>query len=119
MTEQEILSEKPINMVQVREELQKIQKREKELNYRANKTFEYLKSFVKLNAKEAEEIYDKIQKLNIPRLKDMHIHKIIDLMPAKPEELKVILQGYTITVTQENMKKITDIVAKYLPKKKK
>jgi len=36
----------------------------------------------------------------------LHIIKIIDVMPKNVEELKAMLQSYTITVNNENLKKI-------------
>ena len=119
MANLEVISEKPMNIIQVKDELQKIQKKEKELNYRAGKTYEHLKAVARISTKDSEEIYSKIEKLDIPRLKESHIHKIIDIMPERMEEVKVVLQDYPITVTQENMKKIADIVADYIPGKKK
>jgi DNA-directed RNA polymerase subunit F len=102
----EILKEEPITMAAMKAELENIKKRDEELNFRANKTEEYLAQFDLPNDKKVEEIIKKIEGLKIPRLKDFHIVKIIDLMPKTVEEMKGILQGYTITVTQDNMKKI-------------
>jgi DNA-directed RNA polymerase subunit F len=67
--------------------------------------------------KKAEELKEKIEKLAIPRLKDEHIIKITDLMPANVEVLKVLLQAYTITVTQENLKKIVGVVQEFASEK--
>lgn len=117
MVKPEILDEMPINMVQVNEELSKIKKRDKELNFRASRTEEYLKQLVKLDSKKASELYSKLESLNIPRLKDIHIHKIIDIMPTTLESLKVVLQGYTLTVNNENLKKIVNVVNEYAEKK--
>lgn len=108
-----VLSETPISMAEVREELSKIKKRDEELGVRAGKTEDYLNEFCKLDIKKARELYEKVEKLNIPRLRDQHIWKIIDLMPKNVEELKVILQAYTISVSNENVKKIADIVKEY------
>ena len=115
MADMQIVSEVPINMYQLKKELEKIKKRDKELNFRANKTEEYLHQ-VLADAKEGD-LFEKIQKLNIPRLKDQHMHKIMDLMPTTVNELKVILQGYTITVSNESMKKIIDTINEFLEKK--
>jgi len=87
-----IMSEEPINIVELREELNKIKKRDKELGFRTNKAIDYLNDFVTLKPEEAKKLYDEIVKLNVPRLKDVHVHKIIDLMPSTVDELKVILQ---------------------------
>jgi DNA-directed RNA polymerase subunit F len=68
--------------------------------------------------KDAEEIFEKIQKLNIPRLKDVHIYKLIDLMPQNLVEIKNIVQSYSLTVTNDNLEKLLEILAEYLPKRK-
>ncbi len=111
-----IISEEPINLVDLKKELEKIKKRDSELGFRTTKAIEYLNDFVKIKQADSKKLYDSIEKLNIPRLKNIHIHKIIDLMPLSMEELKVILQGYTITVTKENMEKIIKVVVEYSKK---
>jgi len=111
----EILSETPINASQLKEELAKIKQRDKELNFRAAKTEEHL-DHIGAN-KNAEAIFDKITKLNIPRLRDQQTHKIIDIMPMTIKDLKVVLQGYTINISNENMKKIVDAIAAFVGKK--
>ncbi|MBI1971126.1 hypothetical protein HYS47_05230 [Candidatus Woesearchaeota archaeon] len=105
-----VLSEAPVTMVELSEELQKIKKRDGELNFRANKTEEYLTQFVQLKPSEAKELFKKIQELNIPRLKDDHITKMMDILPKTVEEVKSIISSYPITVSAENCKKIADIV---------
>jgi DNA-directed RNA polymerase subunit F len=113
-----IISEEPMNMATVKVELEKIRKRDTELNIRANKTDEYIKQCFVIKKKEAEELYEKISKMEISRLRDIHINKIIDIMPGTNEELKSILSGYTISLSGENLKKILEAVAEYLPQKK-
>lgn len=117
MGKPKILSEKPISMVELKDEVKKIKNRDEELSFRVGKIEEYLNIFVKLSLKQAKELEDKIKKLNIPRLKDTHIKKMVDVLPANLEQLKVVLQGYTLTVTQDNMKKIVAVVAGYRPEK--
>ncbi|MBI2137191.1 hypothetical protein HYU12_01585 [Candidatus Woesearchaeota archaeon] len=51
-----------------------------------------------------------IRKLDVPRLRDEHIIKIVDLMPRSVDELKIIMQGSVVTISAENMKKIVDAV---------
>lgn len=118
MTEAKILEEKPISMAQLKEELKDIKKRDTELSFRAAKVTEQLDSFHTVKTKEADEIYEKIEKLNVPRLKNIHIYKIIDLLPSNLIELKNIIQGYGLSVTNENLEKILKIISDYLPKKK-
>jgi len=118
MGKPQIISEEPMSMVELKEEIKKIKKRDKEPSFRVGKMEEYLNIFVNLTPEQEKELEAKINKLNIPRLKSEHIKKIIDILPINIEQLKVVLQGYTITVNQENMKKIIAVVSEYLPKKK-
>ena len=115
MGDTQIISETPINIYQLKKELERIKKRDNELNFRANRTEEYLNQVAAI--KNAEELFEKLVKLNIPRLKEQHIHKIIDITPTTLNELKVVLQGYTLTLNNESMKKIVDIINEFLEKK--
>jgi len=112
MPDMQIVSETPMNMYQLKKELEKIKKRDNELNFRVNRTEEYLQQVLTL--KNADELFDKLMKLNIPRLKEQHVHKIIDIAPTTMNELKVILQSYTITVNNDAMKKIVDTLTDFL-----
>ena len=47
-----------------------------------------------------------ISKLAINRLKDEHICKVVDLLPKTPNELKLVLQGYGLSLTNEASNKI-------------
>jgi DNA-directed RNA polymerase subunit F len=114
----EVLEKKSMNMSSLKEELAEIKKRDGELSFRGAKTEEYVTEFVSLKPKQAEELYKKIEALNIPRLKDSYINKIIDMLPASIPELKVVMQGYALPITNENLKKIVDAVADHIPKKK-
>jgi DNA-directed RNA polymerase subunit F len=106
-----ILSEKPVTMAEVKSDLEKIKKKSEELNFRANKTYSYLQDFSTISEKKAKDLYATIEKLNIPRLKEEHIVKIIDTLPKYKEEVKSLLSGYTITVSTESAKKIADAVS--------
>lgn len=117
MAKPQTIEEKPLTMAEVKEELERIKKRDTELNYRGKKTEEYLNFFVTMKAKEAKELYKKIEGLQIPRLREIHITKIVDILPAKPEMVKVIFQGQPITISEESAKKIANAVKEYTEKK--
>ncbi len=108
-----ILEELPLNGADLKSALEGIQKRDGELSFRGNKTLEYLNQLNLPTHKKAEELKKKLEELNIPRLKDVHVHKIIDVLPKYVEDLKVLLQGYTITVKDEHLKKILEVVAEF------
>jgi DNA-directed RNA polymerase subunit F len=56
--------------------------------------------------------------LKISRLKDEFIIKIIDTMPATVDDLKALLQGYVVSINQEDMKKVIAAVNEFIPAKK-
>lgn len=105
-----IVKENPITMVELKEEIEKIKKRDKEPNLRVQKTEEYINLFAHLKPEKEKELKEKITKLDIPRLKEEHIKKIIDILPIDIEDLKSLLQGYTITVSKENIQKIVEVI---------
>ena len=116
MADTQIISETPINTYHLKKEIERIKKNQDELNFRANKTEEYLQQ-TSSGIKNAEELFEKIMKLNIPRLREQQVHKIIDILPATANELKTVLQGYTLTLNNESMKKIVDAVKEFSEKK--
>ena len=110
MTNPIIIEEVPITISSLKDELENIKKKKNELGFRSSKTLEYLSQFKHIERKKSDEIISKIQKLSIPRLKDQHIYKIIDVMPNSLEELKSLLQGFTLTVSNDNLKKIMETI---------
>ncbi|MFT4310449.1 MAG: hypothetical protein ACMXYC_02355 [Candidatus Woesearchaeota archaeon] len=101
-----VVSVTPLSMVDAYKEIKKIKKTDEELNFRAAKTEEYLKELTLLKDKQAKELYQAIVALEIPRLKDEHIVKILDVMPKTKEDLKMILANNTITIKDDNITKI-------------
>ncbi len=118
MSQPEILEKRPLNLALVRESLKRIRKRDNdELNFRATRTEEYVNEVTRLKAKEAKELVEKLEAMEIPRLKHEVIHKIADVLPKNEKHLKVLLQSYTLAVSTENQKKIMSVVEEFLPKK--
>lgn len=83
-----------------------------ELNFRANKTLEYLQQVPTIKTKDGKKLVEELQKLEIPRMKELHIHKLVDTQPATMEELKSVLSAYTLTVSKENLEKIHEVLSK-------
>jgi len=108
-----IISETPLTMVDTAEKLKKIEKRDGELTFRANKAKEYFACFNKLKPKQCIELKEKIEGLNIPRLKDKHIAKLIDIFPVDSDSVKIVLSNEPITVKEEDIKKIASVFAEY------
>ncbi len=108
----EIIDEKPITLVEVKKRLEEIEKRT-ELTTRAKKTKDYLKNFANLSLKEVKELKKKIEDLNIARLKEKQIVKIIDIFPKDLESLKLIFSEEALSIKQEDLKKILAVLKEF------
>ena len=115
--EPRVLSQSPITTAELKAEIVRIVKRDKTPNIRVTKLEEYLNFFVEASAERAEELKKKLEKLSISRLRPEHICKIIDIMPKTPEELKIALQGYAISLPNESLNKIAETINEFLEKK--
>jgi len=74
-------------------------------------TKSFVKQFVKSNVKTSKEMRDELEKLDLIKLKDWHIVKIIDFMPQDIADLAKILPG--VSLSQDEADKILAIVKKY------
>ncbi len=113
MSKLEILEKSPMNIVEVKQEIERIHKEDEELNFRAQKTEEYAQELAKLKPKQAKELFGKLMGLDIPRFREQHAHKMIDLMPRTEKRVKQILTGYHMTVKSDDVKRITETLAEF------
>ncbi len=113
MPEIDVINEKPITMLEMKQKLEEIEKRDKELNFRAKKVKEYLDIFVGKDYKEHNELKKKLIELKISRLKDRHIAKILDIMPKDLDSLKILFSGENITIKQEDLENILKVVKEW------
>ena len=118
MTKPQIVNKQPISLADVKDIIKKVHERDGELSFRAGKTEEYVNDVVVLSKTKSAELAKKITELEIPRLKDHQILKIVDVLPSSDEELRILLSGFNITVSKDNLKKIMGVVDDYLPEKK-
>ena len=113
MSDPQILDKQAIGMAELQDEMEKIEERDEELSFRAGRTMEYIKAFENLSVDDYKEIKEEIEDLDVPRLKEKHIIKITDFMPDSVEELRILLDGYTLTVTDDNLEKIVDVLKEH------
>lgn len=114
MPDLKIVSEVPLSLVDTKEKILAIQSREGELGSKASKSLDYLTTFAHLDKSKADKLVSEISKLNIPRLRDRHIVKIIDILPHDLDSLKVVFTGDNITIKPEDMKRILDVIKENL-----
>ncbi len=110
MPEIEVINEKPICLVEVKEKVDLISKRDQSLTEKATKTLEYINKLIKKTEKEVNEIKAKTASSGITRLKEKHIIKILDISPKDMESLKTIFATEPITLKQEDLNKILECI---------
>lgn len=71
----------------------------------------YLDKFSSLKPEKAKELREELEELDILRLKDKHIVKIIDILPETASEINKISPG--LALDEEENNKILEIVKKY------
>ncbi|MBS3153442.1 hypothetical protein J4426_02675 [Candidatus Woesearchaeota archaeon] len=104
----DLVEEKPLSLAEMKEKLEQMRKRDKELEARAQKTEEYLHRFV--DEKKSKDLAKKLEGLGIARLRDRHIKKIMDLMPKDMDSLKMLFSGENLTLKQEDLDKIISVI---------
>ena len=109
-----ILSESAMSMSEVKAVLEKVKKKEGELNFRAQKTLDHLIHAKPLAPKKAQELYDKIVKLEVSRMREQYIKKLIDTLPTKEKDAKLILQGFNVTIASKDLKEIVAVINEYV-----
>jgi len=103
-----ILEEKPLTLIEVSEELGKVKKRDETLSPRSLKVEEYAHKFKVGELVVVQDLRQKLQALDILRLKEKHIVKLLDLMPEDLESLKIIFAGEDLTLKQEDLQKVLE-----------
>ncbi|MBI4151665.1 hypothetical protein HY496_01730 [Candidatus Woesearchaeota archaeon] len=114
MTNPQHIEAKPMTLVDVKDALEEMQKRDSELNFRSNKAKEYVDHFATMSAQKKEELLKKLQNLNLTRLREEHFTKIIDFLPKTANELKVVLQAYPLSLPKKDQDSIVAAVAEIL-----
>ena len=104
-----IIQKKYIPMVEAKEYLKKS---DREI-YGQKMAYEYVKSFSKIKPKDAKKLIDELNGLNIAKLKEEFIIKIVDILPGSLDELRTILSSSSIPFKNEEIKKIFEIISKY------
>lgn len=114
MTYIKLINEQTLNMVELKGKLDSIEKRDGKLSSRGEKAKEYFNYSLDIDNKKANELKDKLSKLEIPRLRERHFNKILDIMPKNEDMIKAIFVGENITIRSEDITKILETVKEYV-----
>jgi DNA-directed RNA polymerase subunit F len=82
-----------------------------EIRYERRKATEHTTKFAKGRAKESRALINEL--LGLPKTKELIAIRIADLMPKSPNEVRAIYAKERFTLTEADIEKILDCVAKY------
>lgn len=71
----------------------------------------FIKKFIKIKKAKAEELRKKLKALELMKVKDKHIAKIIDLMPENREDLNKIF--IDVSLNEDEAQKIVNTVKEF------
>lgn len=97
----QILSSEYVPLVTVKKVLKK--KKKEEMTYEQKMALEHAEEFSKVEEKEASKIINDLKALNIAKLKEELIIKIVDVMPQNRDELKLILSASKLSFKDEEL----------------
>jgi DNA-directed RNA polymerase subunit F len=109
MVDYELIEEKFVAAAKVKEVLEQ----RKELSYEQKLALEHAKEVARLSPKQAEQLIQELKALEMRKLKDEIIVKLVNLLPRDVEDLKVLLLGTKVTFKTEELEKIIEILKKY------
>jgi DNA-directed RNA polymerase subunit F len=72
---------------------------------------EFIKKFVKLNPKEAKELRKELMDLNLVKMNETNICKLIDILPERPEEVNKIFVD--VSLDENETKQILDAIKEF------
>jgi len=104
-----IKSSESLSMAEAKEILQEKDQEDPKIK----KVMAHIKKFSKLKPEKAKALKKEIMDLNIVKLKNRHISKIIDIMPEDNDDLKKIFVGEDITLDQNESTNILTAVKKH------
>ncbi|MBD3319130.1 hypothetical protein GF342_04445 [Candidatus Woesearchaeota archaeon] len=107
-----MLSETPITSAYVKKILEERQKKG-ELTFRAQKTYDHLQQIGGLDYKKAEELYKKLEALEISRMRDQYLVKLVDTLPTTEKDAKTILSGFNVSFNSKDLKAMVDVIKDY------
>lgn len=110
MPNPQFIEEKSLSLSDIKAALEKIEKRDGTLNYLSGKAKDYLDSFSGPSHSKKEELHKKLAGLQLARLKEEHINKIIDFLPKTVNELKIVLLAYPLSMPKKDQESIVAVV---------
>jgi DNA-directed RNA polymerase subunit F len=102
---------KPVTLAEVKNILKKVSKDREDMLYEQKIALEHATKFAKLPVKKTEDMVKELTKLEF--ISEIHAYKIADILPQNEDDIKTIFAKERITIGENEVKKILEIVGKY------
>jgi DNA-directed RNA polymerase subunit F len=102
---------RPVSLSEVKNILSKVSKDREEMLYEQRIALEHAQTFAKLPVKKTNDMIKELMKLEF--LEKVHAYKIADLLPNTKDDIKTIFAKERVTLSEDNIKNILEIVGKY------
>lgn len=110
----EIFEKKPVTLSEVKSTLNHIQERDGELNFRGNKTVEYLNEITTISDDDRAKVMEELAALDITRLRPEIVAKLVDFLPQTDIELDLVMKSFgTVTLPKDQLDSILNVCKNY------
>lgn len=105
------MSEKYVSLAEVKGLLE-AESEKRDLSTQQRAALDHAQAIVKLSVADTEKLIAEVKELEF--VTDYASYKIADMLPQYPEDIRAIFAKERITLEADGIKKIIDIVGKYL-----
>ena len=102
---------RPVSLSEVKNILKKVSKEREEMLYEQRIALEHAQKFAKIPVKKTNDMIKELMKLEF--LSETHACKIADLLPNTKDDVKTIFAKERVTLGENEIKTILEIVGKY------
>ncbi len=94
----------PINLVEIQDILDKTKENEGEL-------LGFVKKFTKLKPTQSKDLRNKIEALDLIKIDEKHINKLIELLPKNKEDINQIFSD--VSLNEDEIQKLLDTIKEF------
>ena len=110
MIGKKLSSSEPIPLAEVKELIEQ-RKKEGELSYEQNLTYEYTKKFSKLSSTDARALINELT--TIEKITPRHAVELADVFPKNADEIQLLFTKEHFVLSPEEVQNILSILDKY------
>lgn len=103
---------RPTSLAEVKNILKKIEKERGELLYEQKIALEHAIKFSKIPEKKTSDLINELSQLKF--IQELQAYKIADILPTTDEDVKTIFAKERTTLGENEIKKVLEIVRKYI-----